>query len=213
MSITYEQTEKIKCVVVGDGGSGKTSLLVVYVKGEFPEQYCPTVFDNYSAEVDIGEKKATLMLFDTAGQEDYDRLRPLFYDQVDVIIMCYDVNTHASFENVEIRWIPETRHFCPDALVVLVACKTDLRRALVENDVTSNDVDLIRLNKQRNILNHNRVITTEEGHELAERIKATAFIECSAKENENVNNVFLTSVQKFLLEAQKRKQSDCCRFL
>jgi len=85
------------------------------------------VFENYTTEVHLNNRKYVLMLFDTAGQEDYDRLRPLSYDQADVIIICYDVTCPSSIENVEIRWIPEIHHFCPNAPIILVGCKTDLR--------------------------------------------------------------------------------------
>ena len=80
------------------------------------------------------------MLFDTAGQEDYDRLRPLSYDQVDIVIICYDVTSPTSFENVQIRWIPETKHFCPEAPIILVACKTDLRHDTQPDDETHSNV-------------------------------------------------------------------------
>jgi cell division control protein 42 len=55
----------------------------------------------------IGDDPYTLGLFDTAGQEDYDRLRPLSYPQTDVFLVCFSVTSPASFENVREKWFPE----------------------------------------------------------------------------------------------------------
>lgn len=115
------------------------------------------MFENYSKEVRFDEKNYLLSLFDTAGQEEYDRLRPLTYDDVDVIILCYDVTMEDSFENVSIRWVPEVRHFCPGVPLVLVGCKTDLRTSA--NDET-NDVNEIE--RTRSFSNGNRIITFAE---------------------------------------------------
>ena len=68
-------------------------------KSTFPSVF--QVFDNYAVTVMIGGEPYTLGLFDTAGQEDYDRLRPLSYPQTDVFLVCFSVVSPSSFENVK----------------------------------------------------------------------------------------------------------------
>ncbi|XP_064235747.1 rho-related GTP-binding protein RhoF isoform X2 [Aotus nancymaae] len=146
--------KELKIVIVGDGGCGKTSLLMVYSQGSFPEHYAPSVFDKYTASVTVGSKEVTLNLYDTAGQEDYDRLRPLSYQNTHLVLICYDVMNPTSYDNVLIKvrpasgvvapdlgpaaalipcllppqWFPEVTHFCRGTPMVLIGCKTDLRK-------------------------------------------------------------------------------------
>ena len=117
----------VKLVMVGDGGVGKSCFLIRATGHNFPSDYVPTVFDNYSTNVLLNGSPYTVSLWDTAGQEDYDRLRPLAYPQTDVFVLCFDVANRSSFQNVTEKWIPELRHFVPEAPVLLLATKTDLR--------------------------------------------------------------------------------------
>jgi small GTP-binding protein len=85
---------------------GKTCLLIVFSKDQFPEVYVPTVFENYVSDIEVDGKQVELALWDTAGQEDYDRLRPLSYPDTDVILMCFAIDSPDSLEN-----IPEVNKF------------------------------------------------------------------------------------------------------
>ena len=80
----------------------------------------------------------------TAGQEDYDRLRPLSYPQTDVFMLCYSVNSRCSFDNIQSKWIPEIHRFCPGTPVVLVATKDDLRNG---NNVTVSHDEGVKMAK------------------------------------------------------------------
>jgi len=118
--------ENVKCVIVGDGATGKSCLLIAHTTGSFPGDYVPTVFDNYSSNIMHNGKPTTVAFWDTAGQEDYDRLRPLCYPQTDVFLCCFASNHPGSFRNVTTKWLPELRHHCPDTPILLVANKVDL---------------------------------------------------------------------------------------
>ncbi|XP_022172796.1 ras-like GTP-binding protein Rho1 [Myzus persicae] len=118
---------KKKVVIVGDGESGKTCLLRVFLEDIFPDVYVPTVFDFYTTEIEVDGKKVALELCDTAGQEDYDRLRPLSYRTANVVIICYSIDTPKSLINVIDKWVPEVRFFCKEVPVILVGNKKDLR--------------------------------------------------------------------------------------
>lgn len=90
-----------KLVIIGDGACGKTSLLSVFTLGFFPKTYVPTVFENYVTDCRVDGKNVQLALWDTAGQEDYERLRPLAYSQAHVILIGFSVDTPDSLDNVK----------------------------------------------------------------------------------------------------------------
>ena len=89
----------IKLTVVGDGNSGKTCLLICFTTCAFPGEYIPTVFDNYATTLVVDGLPISLGLWDTAGQSDYDRLRPLSYPQTEVFLICFSLVKRETFSN------------------------------------------------------------------------------------------------------------------
>jgi len=183
-----------KLVIVGDGACGKTCLLIVFSKDQFPEVYVPTVFENYVADIEVDGKCVELALWDTAGQEDYDRLRPLSYPDTDVILMCFAIDSPDSLENIPEKWTPEVRHFCPTVPIVLVGNKKDLRfDEATRKELTKSKQEPVK---------------TEEGRAMADKIGAYDFLECSAKTNEGVREVFETATRA-ALQTKKKKRGLC----
>lgn len=184
--------QNIKCVVVGDGAVGKTCLLISYTSNAFPGEYVPTVFDNYSTNVMINGRPINLGLWDTAGQEDYDRLRPLSYPQTDVFLVCFSVVNPHSFSNIRQKWIPEVRHHCPNTPVVLVGTKLDLRE-------DKNTLDKLKQAKQS-------AISQAQGFQLQKETYCVTYIECSALTQRGLKDVFDHAIRA-VLEPKKIKSS------
>lgn len=124
----------------------------------------------------IGDEPYTLGLFDTAGQEDYDRLRPLSYPQTDVFLVCFSVTSPASFENVREKWFPEVHHHCPGVPCLIVGTQTDLR-----DDPAVRD----KLMKQRM-----QPVKKEDGERMARELGAIKYVECSALTQYKLKDVF-----------------------
>ncbi len=173
----------------------KTCLLISYTTNNFPEDYVPTVFDNYAVTVMIGEEPYTLGLFDTAGQEDYDRLRPLSYPQTDVFLVCFSVVNPSSFENIKEKWIPEIRHHCPTVPCLIVGTQIDLRDSAAEKD---------KLSKRKQ-----KPIEFEQGEKLAKEMNAVKYVECSARNSEGLKNVFDEAIIAALEPPTTKKQRKC----
>ncbi|KAD6454724.1 hypothetical protein E3N88_09430 [Mikania micrantha] len=179
----------IKCVTVGDGAVGKTCMLICYTSNKFPTDYIPTVFDNFSANVAVDGNIVNLGLWDTAGQEDYSRLRPLSYRGADIFLLAFSLISRASYENVLKKWMPELRRFAPNVPVVLVGTKLDLRN---DNGYLADHIG-------------SNVITSAQGEELRKQIGASAYIECSSKTQQNVKAVFDTAI-KVVLQPPRRRE-------
>ncbi|KAG6489027.1 hypothetical protein ZIOFF_050285 [Zingiber officinale] len=185
-------TKFIKCVTVGDGAVGKTCMLICYTSNKFPTDYIPTVFDNFSANVSVDGSIVNLGLWDTAGQEDYSRLRPLSYRGADVFVLAFSLISRPSYENVLKKWMPELRRFAPNVPIVLVGTKLDLRddKAYLADHPGATTITPAQV---------------ASGEELRKQTGAAAYIECSSKTQQNVKAVFDTAI-KVVLQPPRTKE-------
>eukprot|EP01098_Paradermamoeba_levis_P015832 TRINITY_DN825_c0_g1_i2.p1 TRINITY_DN825_c0_g1~~TRINITY_DN825_c0_g1_i2.p1 ORF type:complete len:211 (-),score=54.59 TRINITY_DN825_c0_g1_i2:614-1246(-) len=185
--------QAIKCVVVGDGAVGKTCMLMSFANNTFPTEYVPTVFDNYNTAIMVDEVPYNLALWDTAGQEEYDRMRALCYPQTDVFLICVSIVSPSTLDNVKLRWWPELKQHCPDTPYLLVGTKLDLRE----------DRGTIEALKEQKLA----PVPKESGEKIAQEIGAVCYLECSASTQKGLRAVF-EEAARAVLKLHKTEQVD-----
>ena len=119
-----------KVLIVGDSACGKTCLFIVFMEGFFPSfekafsKHIPTWFENcLKSDFEVDGKQVELAVWDTAGQEEYDKLRTLSYPNTDVILVCFSIDSPESFNNIPNKWAPEVTYLCPNVPIILVGNK------------------------------------------------------------------------------------------
>lgn len=140
-------------------------------------------FDNHMSAVSVDGKPYSVDLWDTAGQEEYKRLRALSYPDTDVFLICYSVVNASSYENVKTQWIPELKHHCVSAHIIIVGTKTDLR---ADPQRKPADAD---------------PYTMADGEALASEVGAKCYVECSSFTQDGLKNVFEQAVRVALTGA------------
>jgi len=180
------QLQSIKCVVVGSGRVGKSSLIFRFCEGYLPEYVLPPVVDNQVKEMgSVGSPPALMLsLWDTCGESDYGRLRPLSYPPTDVFIISFSLTDILSYWDVTETWFPELRHHCPNVPFILVGTKMDLR----------------------NTNNWKQCVTKAQGIALALSVGAATYVECSACNESSTTFVFEQAVAAVF---PRRKQQRC----
>ena len=151
-------------------------------------------FENYTAKVSVDGRPISLGLWDTAGQEDYDRLRPLSYPVTDVFLLCFSVVNPKSFTNVADKWAPEIEHHCPGVPKILVGTKLDLRDS-------KEDIERLKAKNES-------PITQQQGEDMRKKIEAVAYMECSALTQKWLKSVFDRAIR---LGLQCMSCTHCCR--
>lgn len=168
------------------------------------------MFENYVHDIFIDGQSVQLSLWDTAGQEEFDRLRSLSYSDTHCIMLCFSIDSPDSLENVQTRWVGEIADNCEGVKLVLVACKCDLR--------SNEDTDVEQPNHEDDSFNpynpnanpyqqQRRLISYEEGLAVAKKVGALRYLECSAKKNRGVNEAF-SEAARCALNARPKGAND-----
>ena len=183
--LPVEDLLKLKLIVVGNQGTGKSCILNRFVNETFDENYQATIgLDFQSKNVAIHDQDVRLILYDTAGQEKFRSLIPMYIREAQIILLIYDISDKDSFDSIP-RWIQE----------VLDVKNTDAVFALIGN---------------KNDLENDRKVTFEEGKKFAEENKFI-FQEVSAKSGKNFETLFEVQLfeavyNKFKSEFDKRER-------
>jgi Ras-related protein Rab-2A len=159
-----------KYIIIGDAAVGKSNLLLRYTHGQFKPEYQLTIGVEFGAKnLTIGSKVYRIQIWDTAGQENFRSITRAYYKNSACALVAYDISNRESFENIS-SWIEDCRSQSPQTIyMVLVGNKSDLE--------------------------DKRVVTFEEGQELAEK-NNMIFYETSAKTGKNVEEIFYKSAEE-----------------
>ena len=188
----------VRTIWIGDPESGKTSLLTSYTKNVFPQQYVPSLNENYTVQVNnflYGGKERNINLNISTVTVDSTAMNGEEYEpQSDVVVIVCAIDSPESFKTAEKDLIPKAKTQLPGKPVIIVGTKTDLRK----------DEDTI----QRLAAKNEHPVTLKEGMKLAKRAGIQNYIECSAKELGSVKAVFEEVLKEhFKNEARARKEA------
>ncbi len=179
----YNKNILMKIVVLGDPAVGKTSLVKMYTEHHFKEDYKPTLGVNIvikELEIEKINAKIRVILWDIAGQDRYDLSRRMFFEGVLGALFVYDTSRHSTFHNIETKWLKDLKEFSEsEPAYIMIGNKIDLEDS--------------------------KVVSTEAGKTLAEKINASDFIETSAKYGDNVEFAFKKLVDKVLTNREVKQ--------
>merc|ERR1719321_819907 len=135
---------QFKCLLVGDGGVGKTTFVKRHVTGEFEKKYVATIgVEVHPLPFDTGRGRICFNVWDTAGQEKFGGLRDGYYIQGQCAIIMFDVTGRITYKNVPV-WYRDLMRVCEHIPIVLVGNKVDVKERKVK-------VKQINFHRKRNL--------------------------------------------------------------
>ncbi|GBO17085.1 Ras-like GTP-binding protein rhoA [Araneus ventricosus] len=173
-----------KVVLVGDVQCGKTGLIYNYFSDKLPDPAVPTIYKEYRTELDVDGRKVPIVLWIVPAQDHYSAIRTLTYEHSKAVILCFAIDNPESLTNVTEKWFPEIKVYSPNAPIILVGNKVDLR----SDENTINELASKSL----------QPISYDQGKAVAEKIKAVQYFECSGKNGDAVKEMFKASAAAIL---------------
>lgn len=174
-----EYDHLFKLLIIGDSGVGKSSLLLRFADNTFTGNYITTIGVDFKIRtIDLEGEKVKLQIWDTAGQERFRTITSTYYRGTHGVIVVYDVTSGESFANVK-RWLHEIEQNCEVVNRILVGNKNDTPDS--------------------------KVVLTEDAQRFADQMSIQLF-ETSAKENINVEEMFMTITRQVLRSKKERKE-------
>ena len=169
-----EETCGVKIVLLGDDCSGKTSIVSKFTTGTIPDGYHPTVGAAFiTKSILVDDCNIEVLLWDTAGQEVYRGLAPMYYRSAKIAIIVFDITNYQSFESVS-YWLNELQKNCQDLTIVVCGNKTDLE--------------------------YKRVVQSSVAQSKAAEYDAF-YIETSAVNDQNINELFVMAIKNLHIGA------------
>lgn len=118
--------KEIKVGMFGGGGVGKTAITLQFLKGEFTEGYIPTIEDQFSKVIDVDGQEISLIIIDTAGQDDFAEMRFSYYNQVQGFVLVFDITNPSSVDDLK-KMYKDISESVDDVRCVVAANKADMR--------------------------------------------------------------------------------------
>jgi len=160
-----------KLVVLGSGGVGKSALTVQFVQSIFVEKYDPTIEDSYRKQVEVDGQQCMLEILDTAGTEQFTAMRDLYMKNGQGFVLVYSITSQSTFNDL-----------------------TDLREQILR--VKDTDKVPMVLVGNKCDLEDDRMVTKDQGNQLASTWGGVTFLETSARKKINVDEVFFDLVRQ-----------------
>ena len=128
---------RIKIVIIGEAGVGKTSLVKKFISGHFSQDYRASIGTNIFVKellLKSGDK-VSIQIWDIAGQEKWIKMRQMYYGGTHGALIVGDITRIKTFEQLSEFWIPDLRKNCGDIPKIIVVNKVDLAPLISKNDI------------------------------------------------------------------------------
>lgn len=189
----------VKCLVVGDAASKRTEVLCAYRTGKTASDQTDsidTVSPEHSVTQIVGGDPYTLYLHDTNPSEEHHESRPIAYQNTDIFLVFFSVISPSTVKSVEEKWVSEIRQHCPHVPFLLVGTEIDLRELPEVVESLAKDDE--------------RPVTRAHGKQLARKVGAVEYLECSANTLDGVKEVFHEALLTGLKPDDSEKAKKSC---